>query len=134
MGLLDIRFREKDISRLERLASIEDPEASLELRARSYLDVNCASCHQPGGPSRGNFDARFITALADQNIIHGELMAGDLGIEGAKVVVPGDPDRSILLQRMTHKGPFKMPPVSVHNVESPAIEVIEAWIRGLEDN
>ena len=86
----------------------------------------------PGGPSRGNFDARFRTPLSEQNIINGELMAGDMGVSGAKVVIPGDPDRSMLLQRMKTTGPFKMPPVSVHSVPSPAIDVIEEWIRGLE--
>ena len=134
MELLDIWIREKDLNGFGRLASLDDPDASLELKVRSYLDVNCTNCHQPGGPSRGKFDARFETPLERKNLINGELMAGDLRIEGAKIVVPGDPDRSILLQRMKHKGPFKMPPVSVHNVESPAIEVIEEWIRGLEDN
>ena len=130
-GFFHRKLKAADLDSLSPMAGLDDPRASLEQRVRSYLDANCASCHLPGGPSRGNFDARFETPLTEQNLIHGELMAGDMGIAGAKLVVPGDPDRSILLQRMKATGPFKMPPVSVHNVPSPAVAVIEEWIRGL---
>ena len=133
-GLFSSELSSKDLYSLDHMVAVTDTNAPLELRVRSYLDVNCASCHLPGGPSRGNFDARIQTPLSEQNIIHGELMADSMGIPGAKVVVPGDPEKSILLQRMKTTGPFKMPPVSVHNVPSPAIAVIEEWIRGLEDN
>src|SRR5690606_20806987 len=44
-----------------------DEDAGLEPRARSYLDVHCASCHQPGGwtPSEINMDLRFETPLEE---------------------------------------------------------------------
>jgi glucose/arabinose dehydrogenase/mono/diheme cytochrome c family protein len=120
-----------EIADWPRLAAIGDNDSPLERRVRSYLDANCAGCHRPGGPSRGLFDARFSTPLAEQNILNGELMAGDLGIEGARVVVPGRPDQSILLERMKRHDAFRMPPVAVNSVESPAIAAVELWIRSL---
>src|SRR5206468_3345230 len=78
-GLFDPPLREEQIPLLPRLASLDDSGASAELRVRSYLDANCAVCHRPGGPSRGNFDARFQTPLAEQQLLNGELVAGDLG-------------------------------------------------------
>ncbi len=49
-----------------------DGSATLEDRARAYLDVNCAHCHQPGGSyntTYGNeFDLRFDTSFTQSHI------------------------------------------------------------------
>ncbi len=113
------------------LAALGDTDALLVHRVRTYLDTNCASCHRPGGASRGLFDARFNTPLAKQNLVNGPLMAGDLGIPNARVVAPGSPEQSILLNRMKRHDAFRMPPVAVNDVASPAIPMIEAWILDL---
>lgn len=132
LGLLSVELKSKQLIGLPRLASLEDDTASVELKVRSYLDANCAACHQPGGPSRGNFDARFSTPLSKQDIIFGELMAGNLDIDGAKVVVPRNPEKSILLERLKRDDFFRMPPVSVHGRSSPAIPLVEEWIRSMD--
>ncbi|MGK0187469.1 MAG: hypothetical protein ACI9R3_003257 [Verrucomicrobiales bacterium] len=115
-----------------KLARLADSSVALESRVRSYLDSNCASCHRPGGPSRGFFDARFTTALADQKLLHGSLMAGDLGIESAKVIVPGSPDKSILYQRMVRHDAFRMPPVAVNATPSPVLPLMKQWIAEMK--
>ena len=102
-----------------------------EGRVRSYLHGNCAVCHQPGGASRGAFDARLSTPFARAGIVNGELAAGDLGIAGAKVVVPGSPEKSILYQRLKRTDFFRMPPVQYHNEPSPILPILEEWIRSL---
>ena len=94
------RLLAPSVTRLPRLAPLDDESAPLELRVRSYLDVNCSACHRPGGPSRGAFDARITTPLADQKLLNGDLMAGDLGIAGARLLLPGSPDKSVLFQRL----------------------------------
>lgn len=106
--------------------------ALLEARVRTYLHAHCAVCHQPGGPSRGLFDARLTTPLDKTRLIRGALAAGDLGIAGAQVVVPGAPDKSILLRRIRETSFFRMPPVQFHNEPSPIIPVLEQWIRSLK--
>ena len=112
------------------LQSLESAEA----RVRSYLHGNCAVCHQPGGASRGLFDARLTTPLDQTGMINGELAAGDFGIPGAKIVVPGAPEKSILLRRLKDTGFFRMPPVQYHNEPSPILPVMEQWIRSLRTN
>ncbi len=114
-----------------KLVSLLDSEATNVHKVRSYLDANCASCHYPGGPSRGGMDARFQIPLENQNIIDGELLAGDLGIVGAKIVVPGKPEKSILYQRLKRKDFFRMPPVALNNDTPPILEILEEWIRSL---
>lgn len=131
-GWLDSKLTDTVIEDWPRLASLEDTEASIEHRVRSYLDSNCAACHRPGGPSRGLFDCRFTHPLKDQKIVLGDLIAGDLGIVGAKVLTPGSPDLSIIYQRMKRNDAFRMPPVSVNQAQSPVLPLLERWIREMK--
>src|SRR5690606_24310413 len=39
-------------------------EGSVDDRARGYLDVNCATCHRPGGTTQSDLDLRVATPLA----------------------------------------------------------------------
>jgi glucose/arabinose dehydrogenase len=114
-----------------RVAALDDAAASLELRVRSYLDANCAACHRPGGPGRGAFDARFLTPLTVQNLPAAALVAGDLGIAGARLVVPGDPARSVLLLRTARTDALRMPAIALSDEPAPVLPALEAWIRSL---
>jgi len=130
-GWLEPAWKGKAWSSVPRLTSWSDTGASLEARVRSYLDANCAVCHRPGGLSRGLFDARFQTPLAEQGLLDGTLASGDLGIAGARVVVPGHPERSILLERLKRRDAARMPPIQLHDEGSPLLPVLEDWIRSL---
>jgi glucose/arabinose dehydrogenase len=119
-------------SATEGLVALDDANAPLELRARSYLHVNCAQCHHPGGPSRGAFDARISTPLAQQGLINGAPIAGDLGIAGAKIIAPGAPEKSILLERLKRHDAAKMPPTALNSDPSPVLGPLREWIESLQ--
>ncbi len=97
---------------------------------RSYLDVNCAPCHRPDG-ARALFDARLHTPLERSGLIDGELL-DPLGMEGARVVKPGDAGASILLLRLHSVGAIAMPPVGKPGVDLTASEAVTRWIEALK--
>ncbi len=130
VGLFDVPLAD-DPANLPALADPFDPAAPLEARARAYLHTNCAQCHQPAGPM-SSIDLRYTTADADMNICDVTPVRGDLGISGARIVAPGDPDRSILLQRMMRRDRFGMPPFGSFIPDSAGAELLRQWIVAMD--
>jgi uncharacterized repeat protein (TIGR03806 family) len=100
-------------------------------RARHYLHANCAHCHRPGGPGRGDIDLRAATPLAGMGICDSEPGLGDLGVADARLLAPGAPERSVLLARMRARGVFRMPPVGSEVVDETAVDAVAGWIASL---
>jgi uncharacterized repeat protein (TIGR03806 family) len=115
----------------EKLFSLDDVQATVEQKARSYLHTNCSNCHQPDGPTPVTLDLRFTTSLAQMNACNQTPTAGDVGIVGAKLIAPGDPSRSVLLKRMQATDTSRMPPLATSVVDTAAVQVISDWIVGL---
>lgn len=132
LRLFDTPLDEKLIPSYPKTCAADDPSAPLEDRVRSYLDGNCAHCHRPGGTGAG-WDARYETPLASQGIVGGEVR-NTFGIEGARIVAPGDLAKSLLHTRMAATGiAERMPPVSRNVPDTVALDVLGKWIRGLKE-
>jgi mono/diheme cytochrome c family protein len=131
LGVLNPAFDETAIATYEYLSSITNPTASLVQRARSYLDANCAQCHQPGGTGP-TFDARYDTPLASQNIIGVAAVKGNLGYDNVDIVTPDDIWRSAMYARIdTTNAAIKMPPLARNLIDTNAVAVFAAWINSL---
>src|SRR5665213_2955302 len=128
-GFFDATLDEAEVPHFPKLVSITNSAAPLELRVRSYLDSNCSQCHRPGGVE-AFFDARFDTPLEKQNLINGPI-ADPLGISGAKIIVPGDTNKSVLFRRISITGGSQMPPLARNINDTSAIPVIARWIQSL---
>jgi uncharacterized repeat protein (TIGR03806 family) len=113
----------------------DDPSTgTVEARARAYLDINCAHCHNPSGLARTsglylNIDeltpARYGVCKPPVAAGHG---SGDRKVD----IVPGNPERSILTFRMESTEPgVAMPELGRQTVHSEALEVVNAWIAEL---
>jgi len=133
LGLFDAAFEDRKISHYPRLVNLTNAAKPLELRVRSYLDANCSMCHRPGAAG-AFFDARFDTPLKKQNLINGPV-ANQLGILGAnpdaKVIAPGDTNKSMLFRRVSIVGENQMPPLARNLVDTSAVTVIGRWISQL---
>jgi hypothetical protein len=117
---------------LEALAAIDDASASIPDRALSYLHSNCSSCHRPDGGGRGPADLRY-QPLAQMNICDVAPEVSDLGIEDARLLAPGDPQRSIIPVRLGYLGPGAMPPIGKNLVDIDAAAVVEEYIASISE-
>ena len=100
---------------------------SVEERALAYLDNNCAHCHQPGGTAGytgvdfryGHFQPGYCKHPNSAGNMH------DLQFD----IVPGDPDNSILVYRLSSIAPkVMMPQIGRSTVHSEALALIKEWI------
>src|SRR5208282_2302962 len=122
LGLFNPAFDEAAIANFEKLSALTNLSASLQDRARSYLDANCAQCHQPGGTGI-TFDARYDTPLAQQNITNYPATFS-LGYDNACIVKAQDVWRSVLWQRInTTNTPIQMPPLARNLIDTNAVQV-----------
>lgn len=103
-----------------------------EQSARVYLDVNCASCHLPGGPTPSLIDLRFDTPVEQMQSVGVTPTNGDLGLSDSLIISPGDRSASVLWLRMQVLDENRMPPVSSHRVDDVGLELVGAWIDALE--
>jgi PKD repeat protein len=129
IGLFSAPLNEPAIPGYAKTVPITDTNATLEFRARSYLDANCAHCHRPSGVP-AFFDARFDTPLNNQGLINGSVV-NNLGIPGAKVVVAGDLSKSVLYHRDNSLAAIKMPPLAKNVIDAEAMAVLAEWINAL---
>ncbi len=125
-----------DISGGDRLpdwaAHATGPAAPL---ARAYLDVNCAHCHQPGGgASNSGLDLRWEQDDPHALGILKRPVAAGRGAGGHDFsVLPGQPDKSILLYRMDSAEPgIAMPELGKSSIDREGGAVVRRWILEMQ--
>jgi uncharacterized repeat protein (TIGR03806 family) len=118
-------------SSLPKLVNHDDPNATLEQRARSYLHVNCSMCHRPDGGAPVDIDLRYDTPLAQTNLVGVAPESGDLGVAGALLVTKQNPQASVLYLRMANLGSSHMPPLASSIVDDDAVQLIGDWIQSI---
>ncbi len=119
----------KPVEELSRLTDPFDATVDLQTRATSYLHANCANCHVEAGGGNAQFSAE-IDAKPDQVRLYDvRPVHTSFDIADARLVAPGAPERSLLLQRMQRRGHGQMPPMATNQIDLPAIELIRQWIQ-----
>ena len=129
LGLFAPSFKDEAVLTFPALAAGDDTKRSLEDRARSYLDANCAQCHRPGG-TVANFDARYDTPLAKQALIDGPVLI-DQGIDRPRVISPHDIWRSIAYMRIDTVGDIRMPPLARETIDKNGVRLLGQWIDSM---
>lgn len=120
-----------EASAVPRVVDWQDPSASLDDRARAYLDINCSHCHSPAGP--GNTSGLWLASDVDDPLRLGRcklpIAAGHGTGDRRFDIVPGRPDESILTYRMVSTDPgVMMPEVGRSVTHREGVELIGAWI------
>ena len=113
-----------------------DPKTgSLNDRARIWLDINCAHCHNPTGPAMTSglnlsVSERDPTALG---VLKTPVAAGRGSGGRSYDIVPGKPDESILTYRLHSTDPgVMMPELGRKTVHTESLELLRAWIMAMK--
>ncbi len=111
-----------------------DESVALDLRARAYLDANCAHCHAPGLPA--DTSGLYLHWEEDRPVhlgVNKHPVAAGRGSGGHLVdIAPGDPDASILHYRMASTDPgVMMPEIGRSIVHQEGLQLIRDWIAGM---
>ncbi len=122
---------------IETLVRFDDPDSgTIDQRARAWLEVNCAHCHSPAGTARtSGLDLRRNQSDPAKFGVWKTPVAAGHGSGGHDYdIVPGSPDKSILMFRLESTDPsIMMPNVSRRLVPAEGAALIREWIRQMED-
>jgi hypothetical protein len=109
-------------------------DASVEERARAYLDANCAHCHNPKGAADTSALNLNIEAAVDRGlgVCKPPVAVGRGSGNRLYDIYPGRAEESILLFRMQNADPaIAMPELGRASNHIEGIGVIRDWINGL---
>lgn len=111
-----------------------DASATLDSRARAYLDINCSHCHNPNGPA--DTSGLDLEPDADGHAL-GKCklpIAAGGGTGGRPFdIVPGAPERSITIYRMETTDPGAMMPELGRAVaHDQGVALIAEWISAMD--
>ena len=128
LGWIDQKLESSPIS------SYTDVNASLDNRARAYLDINCGHCHIPGGSA--DTTGLYLNLIEENQeklgIFKKPVAAGRASGNLKYSIVPGHSDDSIMLFRMKSLDPGIMMPESGRALADDAgIKLIKNWIDKL---
>ncbi|MEO9599600.1 SO2930 family diheme c-type cytochrome [Parasphingorhabdus sp.] len=112
-----------------------ETSAPLNDRARGYLDVNCAHCHNVNGSASNS--GLFLTYEEKMPVRIGinkrPVAAGRGSGTHAFDIAPGDPDGSILIYRLNSLDPgVSMPEVGRSIVHDEGVALLSQWIAEME--
>jgi uncharacterized repeat protein (TIGR03806 family) len=120
--------------RAVRVAAVADNAQPVDRRARAWLDINCAHCHQRAGSASNSglylgWDEPVGTALG---IGKRPVAAGRGAGDDLFVIDPGHPERSIMVHRMASVEPGVAMPELGRSVHDPAgVALVSAWIAAM---
>jgi uncharacterized repeat protein (TIGR03806 family) len=113
----------------------EPGDATISERARAYLDINCAHCHNSQGAADTSGLHLDMAAPLDRNfgICKSPTAVGQGSGDRMVDIYPGKPEESILMFRMEHTDPaIAMPELGRSTVHVEGVQLLAAWITSLE--
>jgi uncharacterized repeat protein (TIGR03806 family) len=123
-----------DWQELPHAADWRDERAPLAERARAYLDINCAHCHQANATASNTalrLDA-FAPVDWHMGLCKPPVAAGKGTGDRLFGIVPGQPDASIMAFRLaSNEGGVMMPELGRNTVHEDGLKLVRQWIASL---
>ena len=120
---------------IPRAAVWTDDSLGLDDRARAYLDINCAHCHnRVGTADTSGLFLESSTELGPRLGVCKPPVAAGTGTGGRLVGIhPGEPDESIFVYRMETSDPgAMMPELGRALTHDEGVDLIATWIESIE--
>jgi len=116
-------------------SAFDETSGTLEERAKAYLEVNCAHCHRREGSA--NTTGLFLLLREKDpeswGTMKSPVAAGRASGNNLYDVVPGKPDSSILVYRMSENDPeIRMPELGRTIQHEEAVALIRQWITEMK--
>ena len=132
---LDLFYDLPKFDEIPVIARWDDSENySINLRARAWLDINCAHCHNVNGPANntGLYLDYYETDPKTLGIFKTPVAAGRGSGYLKYDIVPGEPDESILVYRFNSTDPgIMMPELGRTMIHKEGLELIKSWIEDI---
>ena len=117
------------------LARWDDEYAAISSRALAYLEINCGHCHDEKG--RANTSGLYLNtdkaSAIELGICKTPVAAGKGAGNRLYSIVPGKPDKSILMYRIESNDPgVMMPELGRTIIHHEGNALIKAWITTLD--
>ncbi|MCR4317695.1 MAG: hypothetical protein NUW37_15245 [Planctomycetes bacterium] len=121
-----------EIATIDSIPAWDDENSgTIAERARAYLEINCAHCHNPAGPGRtAGLDLRYSQVDPYKfGVRRNSVSAGPATGGFLHDIEPGNPAESIIVHRMssTELGTM-MPELGRTTVHKEAVELVSSWI------
>jgi uncharacterized repeat protein (TIGR03806 family) len=130
VGILDNNLP----STIQSVVDYNDVSKSLDLRVRSYFDIQCSHCHQVGGNAE-YVNLRMAFSQTSDPAMMGVCLNPALlvpGIVHGRVVQPSDVANSTLNYMVTTNNPsLRMPRLGRTVVHQEGVDLIQQWINSL---
>jgi len=110
---------------------------TLDQRARTWLNANCAHCHNPHGPAIvSGLDLSFDQKQPVRFGVYKPPVAAGRGSKGHRFsILPNRPDESFLLHRISSRElGVMMPPLGRSTTDPIGIALIREWITQMPDD
>ena len=121
-----------ELEQIGKAYDIFDESAPLTTRAKGYLDINCAHCHNPQGFASisGLRLGFYVDHTSFEYGICKQPPGWDGGAKGLSYdIIPADGEHSILVYRQELNEPKdRMPPIGRSIAHTDAVALIEQWI------
>ena len=123
-----------NLAQAPQLADFSDSSESIEARARAYLDINCAHCHNQKGPADTSALLLEYSDLEPRS--YGRCkppIATGRGSGGLLYsIVPGQAHESIMSFRLSSRDPAEMmPEIGRTLVHKEGVTLIDKWINSM---
>ncbi|MED5454520.1 MAG: PQQ-dependent sugar dehydrogenase [Verrucomicrobiota bacterium] len=116
----------------QKLVNPYNQNEKISKRVRSYLHINCSSCHVHAGGGNSKIKLGIETPNDQMSLIGARPQHNTFGISNAMLVSPGLPDQSVLIRRLSQRGRGQMPPLVSGAVDEIAVSLFRKWISQMK--